>query len=116
MRSPIMACPDGKHKSEVSPTAPVTRQEITFAAWVLTASLLLASLPVLIGWLARPPNTFFWAVPAQANYLDANQYLALTREALDSGLLVGDPYTTEPHARRLFIPHILLQALFCRAF
>jgi hypothetical protein len=111
-----MARPDGKHKSEVSSLAPVTRREIAFAAWVLTASLLLASVPVLIGWLVRPPNSFFWGVPAQANYLDANQYLALTRQALDSGLLVGDPYTTEPHDRRLFIPHVVLQAVLCRAF
>jgi hypothetical protein len=111
-----MARLDGKHKSEVSGPAPVTRGEIAFAAWVLTAALFVASLPVLIGWLIRPPDAFFWSVPAQANYLDADQYLALTRQALDSGPLVGDPFTSEPHPRRLLIPHVLLQALFCKAF
>ncbi len=111
-----MARPDGKHKSDESPTPLATRGEMVFAAWVLTAALITASLPVLIGWLNRPPSSFFWAVPAQANYLDADQYLALTRQALDSGPLVGDPYTTEPHAPRLLIPHVLLQALLCRAF
>lgn len=111
-----MACPDGKHKSEESEATPVSRKELALAAWILTASLCLASLPLVLGWLNRPSNAFFWAVPAQANYLDADQYLALTREAMDSGPFVADPYTTEPHVARLLIPHVLLQAGVCRVF
>jgi hypothetical protein len=82
---------------------------------VLLATLGLASWPYLEAYLNRPPGTRFYAVPV-ANYSDANQYLAFTRLVLEGDLLIGDPFTTEPHQPRLFMPLIYFQALLCRAF
>jgi len=82
---------------------------------VLLATLALASWPFLDAYVNRPPGTRFYAVPV-ANYSDANQYLAFTRLALEGHLLIGDPFTSEPHAPRLVMPLIHFQALLCRLF
>lgn len=80
---------------------------------MLGATLVLAGLPYLYGWLIRPPGALFWAVPP-INGSDANQYLAFTRMAAHGLLLFDDPFTAEPHPPRLFLPQALLQGLAAR--
>jgi hypothetical protein len=80
--------------------------------WLLTVALLAlmaTSLPYLYGYLSRPEGSRFWAVPPY-NEQDANQYLAFPRLVAAHGPLVGDPFTAEPHAARLFLPEAVLQA------
>lgn len=84
-------------------------------ALVLAGILLAASVPYLYGMAVRPPGTLFWAVPF-VNYSDANQYLALTRQVIDGRMLVGDPFTQQPHVPRLFLPLVLAEGGLCRAF
>jgi hypothetical protein len=85
------------------------------ASLVLLAALLLGSAPYLYGYAIRPPGSRFWAVPP-INSGDANQYLAFTRMVAGGQMLVGDPFTSEPHAPRLFLPHVLFEALLARLF
>jgi len=84
-------------------------------AAVLFAALLLANGPYLYGLTIRPPGTRFWAVPP-INSGDANQYLALTHIASQGALLLGDPFTSEPHRPRLLVPTALFEGLLCRIF
>jgi hypothetical protein len=80
---------------------------------ILLGTLLAASAPYLYGYAIRPPSTRFWAVPP-VNSGDANQYLAFTRITSEGHLLVGDPFTSEPHASRLFLPQAVFQGFLCR--
>lgn len=82
---------------------------------LLVGILLAASIPYLYGYAVRPSGTLFWAIP-WINYSDANQYLALTRQVADGRLLVGDPFTQQPHAPRLFLPLVLAEGGICRLF
>lgn len=93
--------------------APRPRQLVI--ALVLLATLFAASFPYLYGLAIRPAGTLFWAVPL-VNYLDANQYLALTRQAAEGRLLLADPFTQQPHVARLFLPEVLAEAAVCRVF
>jgi hypothetical protein len=94
------------------------RRNVRGAAWAVWAAcalaLLAASAPYLYGWLSRPPGSRFYAVPP-VNYADATQYLALARQAEEGRLLLGDPFTAEPHVPRLVLPHVLLEAALSRA-
>ena len=81
---------------------------------VLASALLATSFSYLYGLAVRPAGTLYWAVP-MINYSDANQYLALTRQAVDGRLLVADPFTQQPHVPRLFLPEVLAEAAMCRA-
>ncbi len=79
------------------------------------ATLLVSSLPYLYGYMFGPANTRFFAVPP-FNAQDANQYLAFTREVAEGAFLVGNPFTSEPHMPRLFLPEVYFQAALCKAF
>ncbi|MGV3723321.1 MAG: hypothetical protein ACO1SX_20675 [Actinomycetota bacterium] len=80
---------------------------------VFAATLAAASAPYLYGGHIRPPGSRFWAVP-MVNYYDANQYLALTKQASAGRVLLGDPFTAEPHAPRLLLPEVLAEGALCR--
>src|SRR5688572_29711240 len=80
---------------------------------VLLLALLLASVPYVYGYAIRPEGSRFWAVPP-VNSSDANQYLAFTRMVAEGRWLVGDPFTSEPHPPRIFLPHVFLEALLVR--
>lgn len=80
---------------------------------VCAAALAAASAPYLYGYVIRPPGAEFWAVP-MVNYYDANQYLALARQAAEGRVLLGDPFTAEPHAARLFLPEVLAEGALRR--
>jgi hypothetical protein len=84
-------------------------------AAALLGTLLLASAPYLWAYQRRPAGSVFYAVPP-INYGDATQYLGLTRTAAEGHLLVGNPFTTEPHTPRLFLPQVQLEGLLCRTF
>lgn len=86
-----------------------------FFALVFAIALFAASVPYLYGLAIRPAGTLYWAVP-MVNYSDANQYLALTRQAVDGRFLLGDPFTQQPHVPRLFLPEVLAEAAICRVF
>jgi hypothetical protein len=90
-----------------------SRARPLFLAVVLVGTLLAASFPYLYGLAVRPAGSLYWAVPL-INYLDANQYLALTRQAVDGQLLLGDPFTQQLHTPRLFLPEVLAEAALCR--
>jgi len=93
--------------------SPVLRRYCLYL--VLVSGLLASSFPYLYGLAVRPAGTLYWAVP-MINYSDANQYLALTRQAVDGRVLVADPFTQRPHAPRLFLPEVLAEAAVCRIF
>ncbi len=80
---------------------------------LLLLALVGASLPYVMGAVRRPTGTVFWAVPP-INSSDANQYLAFTRMTARGAWLVGDPFTSESHTPRLFLPQALLQGWLCR--
>lgn len=80
---------------------------------VLLAALALGNSPYLYGMAIRPAGTRFWAVPP-VNSSDANQYLAFARQVSQGQLLLGDPFTAEPHTPRLFLPHALFDGALCR--
>ena len=81
----------------------------------MLAALALSSWPYAYGWAIRPPGSVFWAVPP-VNSGDANQYLAFTRIVAEGSVLVGDPFTAEPHRPALFLPQVVLQGVMCRLF
>jgi len=89
------------------------RKRSIIVVLVLALTLVIASAPYLYGYWIRPPGTRFWAV-AMVNYYDANQYLGLARSAVPGQVLLGDPFTGEPHAPRLFLPHVQAEAALCR--
>ncbi|MFN3649107.1 MAG: hypothetical protein ACK47B_05950 [Armatimonadota bacterium] len=89
------------------------RRRAIVVALVLLSALFLASVPFLYGYAVEPEGTRFWAVPV-VNSFDANQYLAFTRIVADGSLLVGDPFTSEPHQPRLLLPQVWFQALVMR--
>lgn len=95
------------------PAALTRRPSALAVAAVLLLTLVLASMPFAYAYRHSPPGYRFWAVPA-VNSSDANQYLAFTRTVSEGHLLFGDPFTTEPHPPRLFLPQVAAQAVLCR--
>lgn len=107
--------PDEPGQNRTAPPASLARRRAGVVVGTLLLALLLANVPFLYGYAVRPPGTRFLAIPP-VNYGDANQYLAFTHIASEGALLIGDPFTTEPHEPRLLMPVAQFEGLLCRLF
>lgn len=102
--------PSDQGKAPIAGPGPITGRA---PAAILALALLLANLPFAIGYAVTPPGARFWGV-APVNAGDANQYLAFIRAVREGQWLLGDPFTTEPHAPRLLVPLSLAEGGLAR--
>jgi hypothetical protein len=82
--------------------------------WLIAALLLVAtSLPLVYGTLATPAGkVFLWTT--RLNAADQSAYLAWMEQGRAGHVLFDNPFTHEPHARRLFMPLFLFTGLLAR--
>lgn len=76
--------------------------------------LFVTSVPLLYGYFTTPEGKgFLWTT--RLNAQDQSAYLAWIEQGRSGHALFDNPFTHEPHARRLFMPLFLVTGLIARA-